>query len=283
MKIFKFSEEIGVRFTGREDILCAKLKLKYGTAPDLTIAVNEPEIELPTSAHVPYQSDYVIRVPPPATLTPLDFRSSAFDPLLALQAKGIHKFINISALDNLSKCRNLLPKCHSAHASKADVQNKVDKKKSSAAAPILKTKMKHPKKKTGPIHEIVNSFPSRGPLSMLKKCLDEKRRVVVLLRRVNGLRGKIVGWLKAVDKHLNIVLMDVKETFIPMEMEASMTRDRKKNGPSKTNSFSVLFPTKTDHELFLQERHMEQVLIRGDNIVLIYPLPKGRMAAARKL
>ena len=45
----------------------------------------------------------------------------------------------------------------------------------------------------------------KGPLSMLLKCVKEKSKVKVFIRRVADIRGFVVGFLQAADKHFNMV------------------------------------------------------------------------------
>lgn len=44
-----------------------------------------------------------------------------------------------------------------------------------------------------------------GPLSTLKRCFDERSRVRVTVRRIDGVRGTLTGYLIAFDRHMNLV------------------------------------------------------------------------------
>ena len=54
---------------------------------------------------------------------------------------------------------------------------------------------------------------TKGPLSALKDCIEKEKKVKVYTRKLNGIRGYLTGVLVAFDKHWNLALMDVDETY----------------------------------------------------------------------
>ena len=83
---------------------------------------------------------------------------------------------------------------------------------------------------------------------MLWRALRDRATVRVTLRRVNSIRGVCVGLLKAFDRHMNLVLVDAAETYTP---------------PRRTGTAKPV------------TRRLKQVLIRGDNVVLVCRAPPG--------
>ena len=56
------------------------------------------------------------------------------------------------------------------------------------------------------------SAAAGGPLSLLARAMEERRQVRVRTRHASGVRGEAVAYLKAFDRHLNLILADVTET-----------------------------------------------------------------------
>lgn len=54
---------------------------------------------------------------------------------------------------------------------------------------------------------------TQGPLLLLRDWYAQRQRVRVVTRHERGVRGVAVGLLLAFDKHLNLVLRDVEETY----------------------------------------------------------------------
>mmetsp|Transcript_3429 Transcript_3429/g.4666 ORF Transcript_3429/g.4666 Transcript_3429/m.4666 type:complete len:141 (-) Transcript_3429:248-670(-) len=79
-----------------------------------------------------------------------------------------------------------------------------------------------------------------GPLSVLRNLFIEKKRARVLIRGVKRVKVKVTGYLRAFDKHCNMILFDVLET-------------------------SALRLAETP----LKSRHMNQLFIRGENVVVV--------------
>ncbi|ETV69948.1 hypothetical protein, variant [Aphanomyces astaci] len=205
-------------FAGREDVLCAKLHKKYGCSPDI-VAKEDNEL----SAAASYDPNFVPKTAPPSRGGPFDCRSASFNAHLALVRNRLDgASLHHPALDNLYKCRMLLPprdpQFIQPKVKPATPSVTTDRKSKSTVAP----------KKPPVLHAIA-----------------AKARVVVVLRRISSIRGTCTGYLKGFDKHMNLVLMDVMDKFAPVHAQQQEA------------------PTVT--------RHIRQLLIRGDNVVLVYP------------
>lgn len=88
------------------------------------------------------------------------------------------------------------------------------------------------------------SFPtdvgvSGGPLSVLYKCLSAQCRIKVWIRRAAGVRGSCVGFLRAFDKHYNMVrcifyycvaYYEVRDTVVTGTTEKGITEDGRSEG-----------------------------------------------------
>lgn len=108
-------------------------------------------------------------------------------------------------------------------------------------------------------------------MSVLRSCFLEGARIQVVIRRVNSVRGTCVGWLKAFDKHMNVCLLDVEESLIPLALDRiaqGKSQDRRKDAPS------AIFPTAWTQTRVLEKRYHRQLLIRGDNIVMLFRAPQ---------
>lgn len=212
----------------------------------------------------------------------LDFRSPMFDSKLALEetTSSLSNFSNISyykqeTLDNLSKCRYMLSKFHCDYATEV-LKRRASLKKEIGSTTRKPDAMKKQIQNVVRLHPPVTVFNKivdawSGPLRMLKECLINRRRIGVMIRRVNSVRGTCVGVLKAVDRHLNICLFDVTETYIPLSVQKTRhKKERKKNikTPTTFSVFGTIQSPLTDPSLV--KRHLHQILIRGDNVVMVY-------------
>lgn len=113
---------------------------------------------------------------------------------------------------------------------------------------------------------------------MLRRCFLERKRVVVVVRRVNSTRGTCAGYLKAFDKHMNIVLMDVTETCVPHATHTRMLQDVRDGRLSAAETlFSVADPRR--NRRFTQQQYSKQLFIRGDNVVMVSEERSRRTAA----
>ncbi|KAF0689719.1 Aste57867_18856 [Aphanomyces stellatus] len=226
-------------FSGREEVLCAKLHKKYGCHPDIL----KPEI------HDTYDPNYKPVAAPATTGGPLDFRSTSFDARRALRQRDLDNLAQAHPLDNLYKCRLLLPR-QDPHF----IEHKTQPHTAKPPPEKVRRSVVVPKKP--PLLHAIAELHATGPLSLLRACLLAKAKVVVVVRRICSIRGTCTGYLKGFDKHMNVVLLDVTERYVPLGNEPEVVGLAQ--WATKRNRTAVT-------------RHANQLLIRGDNIVMVYP------------
>ena len=164
----------------------------------------------------------------------LDFRSRAFDARAALRAPALQPPVpHAPPLDNLSKFKPFLPRA-SEHFDVKVRQGALHVPKA-PAAPSLNRGAALLGQITDPLRQ--------GPHSLLWRALRDRIRVRVTLRRINSIRGVCVGHLQAFDRHMNLLLVDAAETTTPKMRNPARARPR--------------------------TRYLAQVLVRGDNVVLV--------------
>jgi hypothetical protein len=96
------------KFAGREAQLCAKLRKKYGAAPDLSPPESRRE-KAETADASAYQREYKPYKLASSAGGALDLRSPAFDALRALGAASVTLLESRAfPLDNIQKCRPLV-------------------------------------------------------------------------------------------------------------------------------------------------------------------------------
>lgn len=78
--------------------------------------------------------------------------------------------------------------------------------------------------------------PTTDIYDLLRRAVNERRRVEVLTRDCRGIYGILIGWLIVFDKHMNLIMSDVDEVF----RRLTDGHDYLELGPSKENQ-----PTRT--------------------------------------
>jgi len=220
-----------------------------------------------------------------------NFLSPDFDPLKALETAGLEPPVkSVRPKDNIALCRHFLPE---------DDPNYKPLK--SSTIPERKEKGNTGSKKGGEsklrgISKFSSDFKAPrslyrdrdGPLMVLQLLFTKKCRVKVWIRRDRGIRGTLIGYLRAFDKHCNLVLIDVDEDFKQIRYkerirttpaggaEAKMKTKKVREEETSVESGEPKEPTKWKKRILVkQQRHMNQLFIRGDNVVLICEyLPK---------
>ena len=114
------------------------------------------------------------------------------------------------------------------------------------------------------------------------------------IRHCVGVRGVCEGVPVAFDRHMNIVLRNVVERYVPFRTstnggvtESDDKRKRKKKSKKKQQSVRILGDESKTDQLSSDDttslgshvirgaitRHLNQLFIRGDNIIMISRLP----------
>ncbi|KAI9141147.1 hypothetical protein BKA69DRAFT_430764 [Paraphysoderma sedebokerense] len=84
-----------------------------------------------------------------------------------------------------------------AKGAKVSVQGKVERKRAIFHQQMLSSSYNHV--------QHIAKLSSSGPLSTLYKAYDLNIPIRVYIRKINGVRGIMTGYLKAFDKHMNLV------------------------------------------------------------------------------
>ena len=93
-----------------------------------------------------------------------------------------------------------------------------------------------------------------SPYQLVNDLMREKARAEIIVRHKSGLRGVLTGYVLAADRHMNLLLADVDETAAAYGKKISIKALRQATSIETTP---------------VVRRHFDQVLIRGDNIVLV--------------
>jgi len=125
---------------------------------------------------------------------------------------------------------------------------------------------------------------TQGPMSVLQKCVENQTRVKVLTRKLNGVRGTCTGILIAFDKHWNLAMADVDETYSRPRHRKPEYDNGKKIPVKNTNKDiddtvlpvekmgeSVIRVVKTRRNTQQCQRHIPQLVLRGEQVILIQP------------
>lgn len=113
-----------------------------------------------------------------------------------------------------------------------------------------------------------------GPLSVLRRCFEGRVRVRVAVRRATGMRGVLRGFVKAFDRHWNVVLVDVHReewTVVRPEGGEGEGGGEGRGGGEPRGEQAVV------------RSHRMQVLLRGDCIISIAAEPRAGPPPARVL
>jgi len=130
------------------------------------------------------------------------------------------------------------------------------------------------------------SISGVGPLALLKSLFFKKCRVKVLIRRAAGVRGICTGFLRAFDKHFNMFMVDVNEEYSRFEwrrssetrntqcehsissgvLESAATTSGASGASTRESSSSSTTRRLVEAR---RTRHVNQLFIRGDNVVLV--------------
>ncbi len=110
-------------------------------------------------------------------------------------------------------------------------------------------------------------------MSVLQKCVESEAKVKVYTRKMNGIRGFATGILIAFDKHWNLALMDVDETFSrPRFPRPEYDNGKEPDKLAHRVGQSVMQVLKTRRRTLLCQRHVPQLVMRGEQVVSVQVL-----------
>ena len=112
-----------------------------------------------------------------------------------------------------------------------------------------------------------------GPLSALQNCVQNRTKIKVSTRKLNGIRGTCVGFLVAYDKHWNLAMIDVDETFNRPRYRKPEVHMNDNNSSSRTSTEkvgeSIVRVIKTRRNTEMCQRHVPQIVLRGEQVALV--------------
>ncbi|XP_078491435.1 U7 snRNA-associated Sm-like protein LSm11 isoform X1 [Ciona intestinalis] len=146
------------------------------------------------------------------------------------------------------------------------------------------------RKKGKPLSTIFNSMQklSEGPFSVLHRITNERVRCKVFTRNFYGLRGVLCGYVVGYDRFMNMVMVDVDETFCKSPL-GGVAQHQRRLSTSKLNkavedislygveglATSIGINEVPRHTMAqggypsLFHRHLTNLYVRGDSVVLI--------------
>ncbi|XP_048006110.1 U7 snRNA-associated Sm-like protein LSm11 [Leguminivora glycinivorella] len=113
-----------------------------------------------------------------------------------------------------------------------------------------------------------------GPLSALRNAMQKNHRVKVITRGPTGLRGVLHGDLTAFDKHWNLVLTNVLEIYCrkpirKLKYPPAGGRPVPQGTANMISPLPEVVVSSLGNRIFECSRHIPQLLVRGEHIVLI--------------
>jgi small nuclear ribonucleoprotein (snRNP)-like protein len=62
-------------------------------------------------------------------------------------------------------------------------------------------------------YNTIHNKSSTDIFDLLRRAVNERRRIEVLTRDCRGIYGILIGWLIVFDRHMNLIMSDVDEVF----------------------------------------------------------------------
>lgn len=118
---------------------------------------------------------------------------------------------------------------------------------------------------------------AEGPLGGLRKLLEQGTKARVWTRGVQGVRGVATGFIVAFDKHWNLAMKDVEEQFtrrrtskVPaLGQRKQQTKDKDCEKREDKIGESVVRVVQVMRKVEICVRHVPQVLLRGEHVVMV--------------
>ncbi|KAL4713553.1 hypothetical protein ACJJTC_006141 [Scirpophaga incertulas] len=114
----------------------------------------------------------------------------------------------------------------------------------------------------------------RGPLAVLKECVDKRLRIKVITRHATGVRGVLHATLVAFDKQWNLALSDVLEVWKrkgvrKRKVPPGLCTPVEKGTASKIFPVPVVTETPVGGGVWECTRHIPQMMMRGEHVIII--------------
>jgi small nuclear ribonucleoprotein (snRNP)-like protein len=221
----------------------------------------------------------------------LNVLSQNFDPVAMLTARSndVHAANpwmsgNGMVLDNVDKFASFLPVDDPQRRETQNAKTKRGASSSSSAEANQNTKRA---KSLHPFDAIAQLLDT-GPISVLHRL--QKKRVTVVVRYVNAIRGTLTGMLVAFDKHMNLILRDVEEVYterpvdddyeksnleLELERRSNMCHGKDQGEAEVGTSVHAASSIAWDAGK-AKRREMKQLMVRGDMVVSVYEAAEKR-------
>ena len=268
-KFDKIAAKFGGSYDGERN-LARKLEAKYGSTVRLLLAEsvesnnNNPKVVTPILQR---DESWYQLTEQETNSGVLDFTSSSFDPVAALLQASEEAvmeanpfLLNCSRMDRIDQCRSRLPDTDPLHRPPMVVRTPATTGSISASGNGPSAK-----KPSSLFAPLLESIDSKGPFIVLHRALNERKRVRVVIRYVNGIRGTLTGHIVAFDKHMNLLLRDALEVYSLRHTE-------------RTYDSTNLEQELKRREQPVRQRHLRNIMVRGDNVVLVYFAESERSA-----
>jgi len=209
----------------------------------------------------------------------LDPEGSEFKPLRAIYDPGFEVSDNAVVQDNVEKCiaviegrvRTKKVVKEEEKESKGEEEVKLERqfRPEQLAQPTRPRRMKK-----GVLERMKEA---EGPLGGLRKLLEQGTKARVWTRGVQGVRGVATGFIVAFDKHWNLAMKDVEEQFtrrrtskVPaLGQRKQQTKDEDCGKREEKIGESVVRVVQVMRKVEICVRHVPQVLLRGEHVVMV--------------
>ena len=176
------------------------------------------------------------------------------------------------------------------NAATAPLSDKNEEKKLLARSDIKMIETKPKRKAKNVFNYMESAFETKAPQSLLYKSIQESRRIKVWTRSHSYVRSICTGYLLAFDRFMNLAMIDVDEVYrVPLNKlnqtsnkiintltsnleNVSLEKNeksQKKSADHLNEEVAVNLNLYKSGRYNLFQRHVNQMLIRGDNVVFV--------------
>jgi len=193
----------------------------------------------------------------------IDFESESFVPIRVLHRDDVVPPVpNAKIYDNLNKCRAILPEDDVHYVS--HIPTGPIPRKSAAERGSNSSKSKYTY-----VYEDVAGCFSKGPMSILHDAFQSGAKIFIKSRAIAGERGTITGVVEAFDKHMNILLKHVNESYIEVVRGRDILEIVSKGYSLPRCLKGKRIDPERDYSVPVTRRISCRTLVRGDMVVSV--------------